>query len=191
MTEEVHADSCFGHQGFQLSIFIIILILWKKETRKKVMCFVIRDLTQLSCLPYLLYPINYCPNLLYFCIAHQVKVIMSPWSYENLEPFSSLHLLSTFHLFQALLLITGDLVLEESPLFNSSASTKSSSFGATCEWVLLKSGQTCGNFTSPKMSTLKDSTWLDSQTQLDVCGPELISRHSRCVCKTTKKLMGG
>lgn len=122
---EAYLDSCLGHQGFQLNRFIINLILWKKKWEKKeVICLVVRDLNPGFSFLFL-HNINFCPNLLPFCIAQQFKAIISSWSYENSEPFSPLHLLSTFHLFWAPLFNSRDLVLKESSPFNSSASTQS------------------------------------------------------------------
>lgn len=122
---EAYSDSCLVHQGFQLNRFIINLILWKKKwEEKEVICLVVRDLNPGFSFLFL-HNINFCPNLLPFCIAQQLEAIISSWSCENSEPFSSLHLLSTFQLFWGPLFNSRDLVLKESSLFNSSASTQS------------------------------------------------------------------
>lgn len=97
----------------------------EKEMRKKRSdCLVVRDLNPGFSFLFL-HNINFCPNLLPFCIAQQFKAIISSWSYENSEPCSPIHLLSTFRLFWALLFNSRDLVLKESSPFNSSASTQS------------------------------------------------------------------
>ena len=156
---EAYLDSFLGHQGFQLNRFIINLILWKKKWEKKeVICLVVRDLNQGFSFLFL-HNINFCPNLLPFCIAQQFKAIISSSSCENLEPFSPLHLLSTCHLFWSPCSTPG-ILFSKSPLF--SAQVRLPKVGATCARASLKSGQTCSKFSAPRMATLKDNTWLDA-----------------------------
>lgn len=121
---EAYSDSCLVHQVSSWIDSSLISFYGKRNERKKkwfVWLLGIKPRLLIS-----FHNINFCPKLLPFCIAQQLEAIISSWSCENSEPFSSLHLLSPlFQLFWGPLFNSRDLVLKESSLFNSSASTQS------------------------------------------------------------------